>query len=143
MNRPKIDPLAPMPKPSSGALLLKVCSIGLVGSLILAMVAYHWGYREVSKGLFLGGLLSPLHLLGLRAVATRVLNAGEARGPGLFRVYYLLRWGSFLAVLGILLAISLPCLLGALASYTWFLLALGWTGIRAAVPEKKTPLSGL
>ncbi len=143
MNHPKSDPVDPIPKPSAGILLLKACLIGLAGAAALAVAAIYKGYPEVAKGLFLGGLLSPLHLLGLRAVTTRVLNAGEAKGLGLFRVYYLLRWGSFLLIMGILLTISVECLLGALASYTWFLLALGWTGLRAAVPEKRTPLSGL
>jgi hypothetical protein len=116
---------------------------GLAGGLVLAALAFHLEHTEIAKGLFLGAILSPIHLLGLNRMTARVLNAGEAKGPGLFRVYYLLRWGSFLLVLGILLAISVECLLGALVSYTWFLLVLAWAGVRGSMREKKTPLSGL
>ena len=125
------------------AFLLRVCLGSLGGGLLFAAVAYGLGYKDFSKGLFLGALLSPLHLLGLKSMTGRILNAGQAQGPGLFRIYHLLRWFLFAFVIWALLTISVFCLLGALVSYTWFLLVLAWVGIKSAMPENKTPPSGL
>ncbi|HXL72740.1 MAG TPA: hypothetical protein VN963_03860 [bacterium] len=127
----------------SGAFLLRVCLGSLVGGFLFAAGAYGAGFPEFSKGLFLGSLLSPLHLLGLQSMTSRILNAGQARGPGLFRIYHLLRWLLFAFVIWALLTISVYCLLGALVSYTWFLLVLAWAGIKGSIPENKAPLSGL
>ncbi len=118
--------------PSTGAFIWTVCLGSLLGGVLFAALAYHLQYTDIAKGLFLGALLSPLHLLGLRKVTTQVLNAGEAKGPGLFKFYHLIRWFSFLLVLGILLAISVQCLLGALVSYTWCLWVLAWAGLRTS-----------
>lgn len=127
----------------SPAFLLRVCLGSLGGGLLFAAAAYAGGYNDFSKGLFLGSLLSPLHLLGLRSMTNRILNAGQARGPGLFRIYHILRWLLFALVGWVLLTISVFCLLGALVSYTWLLLVLAWAGIKGATPENKTPLSGI
>jgi hypothetical protein len=127
----------------SPAFLLRVCLGSLAGGLLFAAAAYAEGYNDFSKGLFLGSLLSPLHLLGLQSMTNRILNAGQVRGPGLFRIYHVLRWLLFAFVVWALLTISVFCLLGALVSYTWFLLILAWAGIKGAMPENKTPLSGI
>ena len=116
----------------SGAFLLRVCLGSLVGSLVLAAMAYGTGYLDFSKGLFLGALLSPLHLLGLKSMVDRVLAAGQAKGPGLFRIYHLIRWVLFAFIIWALLTVSVFCLLGALVSYTWFLLVLAWAGLKTA-----------
>ena len=116
----------------SGAFLVRVCLGSLVGSLVLATITYGTGYLYFSKGLFLGALLSPLHLLGLKSMVSRVLSAGQSRGPGLFRIYHLIRWVLFAFIIWALLMVSVFCLLGALVSYTWFLLVLAWAGLKTA-----------
>src|ERR1700722_555758 len=90
----------------SGAFLLRVCLGSLAGGFLFAAGAYAAGFHEFSKGLFLGFLLSPLHLWGLRSMTSRILNAGRAQGPRLFRIYHLLRWLLFAFVVWTLLAIS-------------------------------------
>lgn len=127
----------------SPAFLLRVSLGSFGGGVLFAILAYGLGYNDFSKGLFLGALLSPLHLLGLKNMTKRILNAGQVRGPGLFRIYHILRWLLFAFVVWALLTISVFCLLGALVSYTWFLLVLAWVGIKGAMPENKTPLSGI
>ncbi|HTA75579.1 MAG TPA: hypothetical protein VK791_00310 [bacterium] len=126
--------MARKPKSSgpSGAFLLRVCLGSLLGSLLLAAIAYGTGYLYFAKGLFLGALLSPLHLLGLKSMVNRVLAAGQAQGPGLFRIYHLIRWVLFAFIIWALLTVSVFCLLGALVSYTWFLLMLVWAGLKTA-----------
>jgi hypothetical protein len=114
----------------STAFLLRVCLVSLGGGLLFAVAAYGTGYNDFSKGLFLGALLSPLHFLALKSMTSRILDAGQVRGPGLFRIYHLLRWLIFAFVIWALLSISVFCLLGALVNYTWFLLALAWAGMK-------------
>ena len=125
------------------AFLLQVCLGSLGGGLLFAVAAFGLGYNDFSKGLFLGALLSPLHLLGLKSMTGRILNAGQAQGPALFRIYHLLRWFLFAFVIWALLTVSVFCLLGALVSYTWFLLVLAWIGIKSAMPGNKAPPSSL
>jgi hypothetical protein len=103
-----------------------------VGSLVLAAIAYGAGYPDFSKGLFLGALLSPLHLFGLKSLVNRVLTAGQTQGPSLFRIYHLIRWVLFAFIIWVLLKVSVFFLLGALVSYTWFLLVLVWAGLKTA-----------
>jgi hypothetical protein len=135
------------PKFKSGgpwaAFLLRVSLGSLGGDLLFAAAAYGLGYNDFSKGLFLGALLSPLHLLGLKSMTGRVLNAGQAQGPALFRIYHLLRWFLFVFVIWALLTVSVFCLLGALVSYTWFLLVLAWVGIKSSKLGNTTSPSGL
>ena len=127
----------------SGSFLLRVCLVSLGGGLLFALSAYLTGYPNFAKGLLLGALLAPLHLLGLKSMVGRILAAGQAQGPGLFRIYHILRWFLFVLIAGGLLTLSVFCLLGALVSYTWFLLVLAWAGLKAAAPPPKTPLSGI
>jgi len=130
------------PRPS-GTFLLRVNVGSLVGGLLFAAGAYGLGYLEFSKGLFLGALLAPLHLLGLKSMVGHILTAGRARGQSLFRIFHILRWFLFALIIWALLSVSVFCLLGALVSYTWFLLVLAWAGLKGAMPEKRPPLSGL
>ncbi len=127
----------------SGSFLLKVCLGSLGGGILFAFSAYLTGYHDFAKGLFLGALLAPLHLLGLKSMVVRILAAGQARGPGLFRIYHILRWFLFVLIAGGLLTVSVFCLLGALVSYTWFLLVLAWAGLKAAGSSRKTPQSSV
>ena len=124
----------------SAAFLLRVSLGSLVGGLLFSLAAYLASFHDFSKGLFIGALLSPLHLLGLKSMVGRVLAAGEARGPGLFRIFHILRWLLFAFIIWVLLTLSVYCLLGALASYTWFLLVLAWAGLRDAASSSKHPL---
>lgn len=125
------------------AFLLRVCWGSLGGGLLFAAAAHGMGYNYFSKGLFLGALLSPLHFLGLKGMTSRILNAGQTQGPGIFRIYHFLRWLMFALVIWVLLSISVFCLWGALVSYSWFLLVLVWAGMKDSTPEKKTPPLGL
>jgi hypothetical protein len=127
----------------SGSFLLMVCLGSLAGGFLFASVAYRIGYHNFAKGLFLGSLLSPLHLWGLQNMTRHILSAGQARGQGLFRIYHVFRWFLFVLIAGVLLTLSVFCLLGALVSYTWFLLVLAWAGLKAAAPPPKTPLRGI
>jgi hypothetical protein len=119
------------------AFLFRISLGSLAGGLLFSLAAYLAGFHDFSKGLFIGALLSPLHLLGLKSMVGRVLAAGQVRGPGLFRIFHILRWLLFAFVVWGLLTISVYCLLGALASYTWFLLVLAWAGLRDAVPTQR------
>jgi hypothetical protein len=130
------------PEGGAGNFLLMVCWRSFAGGFLFAAAVYIAGYKDFSKGIFLGALLSPLYLLGLKSMTGRVLAAGRTLGPGLFRVYHILRWFLFAFIIWILLSVSVFCLLGALISFTWFLLTLAWTGLRGAMPEKETPRSG-
>jgi len=65
-------------------------------------------------------------------MVSRVLAAGQTQGPGLFRIYHLIRWVLFALIIWALLTVSVFCLLGALVSYTWFLLVLVWAGLKTA-----------
>jgi hypothetical protein len=137
-----MDPKLKSGGPST-AFLLRVCLGSLVGGLLFATAAYGAaGYNDFSKGLFLGALLSPLHFLGLKGMTNRILNAGQMRGPGLFRIYHFLRWLMFAFVIWALLSISVFCLLGALVNYSWFLLVLAWAGMKDSAPQNKTPPLG-
>jgi hypothetical protein len=117
-------------------LLLKACLGGLAGGVILAGSAYGSHQPQLSLGLFLGSILSVLQLLSLRSMTHRVLRAGMGQGPGLFRLYHLIRWVLFALVCWVLLQVSVSCLLGGLAAHLWSLLVLGWVGFRTAMPEK-------
>lgn len=121
---------------SLGSLLLRVCLLTLLGGLFFAGTAYCAGQSLLALGFLLGALLSPLNLLSLNSLVSKVLRAGEAKGRNLFWVLQAFRWISFAVIIGVLIQISFLCLLGALASYTWFLGVLAWIGARSALPKK-------
>lgn len=123
-------------------LLLKACLGGLVGGMLFAGAAYRLGHPHFSLGLFLGSILSALQFLTLRSMTDKVLRAGTTKGPGLFRIYHLIRWVVFALVCLVLVKVSVYCLLGALAAHAWSLLLLGWVGFRTSMPEKKTARPG-
>jgi hypothetical protein len=131
------------PRGPSEAFLLRINLGSLAGGFLFAATAYGLGYLEFSKGLFLGALLSPLHLLGLKSMVGSILTAGRGRGQSLFRIFHIFRWFLFALIIWALLLVSVFCLLGALVSYTWFLLVLTWAGFKDAMREKKPPLSVL
>ena len=101
-----------------------------------AATAFVLGKKELSLGLFLGGILSTLNFYGLKRLTEKVLKLEEQKAKAMFWFLTASRWCLFILACWGLLMISPSCLLGAFISYFWFLLVLGWVGWRSASPAK-------
>ena len=128
-------------KPFSAAsslfsLMLQVSAGTLLGGLLFAGAAYFFGHPYFASGLLLGALLALFNLLALHSMVGKVLKAGETRGLRNFWARHVIRWILFALICWGLIQISVFCLLGALAGYSWFLAVLAFVGWRNALHEK-------
>lgn len=115
--------------------IVQVAFFTLGGGFLAAATSLYLGQKEWALGFFLGALLAPLNLFSLAKVTARVLSAGEGSGRILFWRNQIFRWVLFAGVIGVLIRLSVSCLLGALGSYFWFLSVLAWSGLRN-LPQK-------
>jgi hypothetical protein len=116
--------------------LIQVCLYTVGGGVVAGLVAWVSGAGPFGLGFFLGSLLALFGLYSLKALTSKVLDQGEGRGLWIFHGMNVVRWFLLAIVYFLLLKISVWCLLGAVASYIWFLAILAWFGIRAAKPVK-------
>jgi hypothetical protein len=107
----------------------------LTGGLILSLVAFFFQKYDLVFGLSLGAFFSYLNFNSLKALTDKVLKQPE-KGQGYFWFWNLLRWVLFAFVCGFFIWVSPGCLLGAVVSYIWSLLVLGWAGYRWATRTK-------
>lgn len=107
----------------------------LTGGLVLSLAALLFRKYDLTFGLSLGAVFSYLNFNGLKALTDRVLKQAE-KGQSSFWFWNLVRWVLFALVCGFFIWVSPGCLLGAVVSYIWSLLALGWVGYRWATLSK-------
>ena len=127
----------PVPKPAPDSPTGVVVWLTLTGSWALASVAYFLHHPDLVLGALVGGPFAILHHLGLRVLAARLLNMGNM-GKGPFWTWSLLRYGIAAVVFGVLVQVSVLCLLGTLALYVWSLGVLFWTGMKIPATQKNS-----
>ncbi len=122
--------------------LMQVNLYTVGGGVLLGLIAWAFGSGHFGLGLVLGSFLSLAFLYSLKALTTKVLAPGNPGGTRMFHAMNLVRWILLAVVFVLLLKISVACLLGAVASYIWFLGVLAWFGIRSAPAASPAPPSG-
>jgi hypothetical protein len=122
--------------------LIRVCLVTAGGGALVGLAAWAFGSGSFGLGFFLGSFLALFGLYSLKALTSKVLDAGAGRGLWLFHSMNAVRWILLAVVYFMLLRISVACLLGAVASYVWFLAVLAWFGIRSARPGGAAPAAG-
>lgn len=108
------------------------------GGAVFGGIAWLFGAGRFGLGLFLGGFLCLLSLYSLKALTADIVKNGN-RSVWTHHATRLLRILAMALVMFLLLKISVSCLLGAVASYVWFLGVLAWFGLRSAGPEVPPP----
>jgi hypothetical protein len=103
----------------------------LTGGAVFSIAALFLSKNDLAIGLSVGALLSTFNFYGLKALTDKVLKQGE-KGRQTFWFWNLLRWVLFAFICWLLVWVSPVCLLGAVVSYLWFLLVLGWAGLKWA-----------
>ena len=134
-NRPANPSGSPSPIPNLHWIALVAAST-MGGSIVGAAIALVLGKKELSLGLFLGGILSTLNFYSLKRLTEKVLKLEEQKAKAMFWFLTAARWLLFVLACWGLLKISPFCLLGAVAGYLWFLLVLGWVGWRSVASVK-------
>jgi len=129
-NRPAASEIPAKP------LMVQVCLGTLAGGGLMAVLARLLGFHMLSWGLLLGAFLAPLNLLTLSSMARRFLQADVNKRNIVLWTSNLIRWGSIALAVWVLIQISVYCLLGALLSYTWYLMVLAWAGRMSASKGK-------
>jgi ATP synthase I chain len=109
----------------------------LGGGMGATAVAFLMGQKELSLGFFCGSFLSVFNFWSLKRLAAKTLQAGTA-GRKTFWLWNLGRWVLFGLACWALIRLSPSCLFGALGTYLWSLLVLGWMGWKKA--RSKVPL---
>jgi len=135
-NRTAVPSHAAPAPPANLRWIITVVALTLGGSVGGALTALAFGKKDLALGLFLGGILSTLNFYGLKRLTEKVLRLEEQKARAMFWLLTGSRWVLFALACWGLLKISPFCLLGAMASYLWFLLVLGWVGWRSAFPAK-------
>ena len=128
------DPLVPE---STQRLVISIAQGTVAGGTLAALISYFLGQKDLALGLFGGAVLSALNLYGLKTTAEKVLKSAN-NGKSFFWFWNLARWGLAAAACWFFLQVSPSCLLGAGASYLWFLTVLGWVGWRDAGQKKNS-----
>lgn len=112
--------------------LMRVCLFTLGGGMLVGLAAWALGRGDFGFGFFVGALMALAGLFTLKAVTSKVFEMGKASGVWWFQGMNIARWFLLAVVYYLLLKISIACLLGAVASYVWFLAVLAWLGLRGA-----------
>lgn len=107
----------------------------LTGGLVFSITALVFQKSDLAIGFSLGALLSILNFYGLKTLTEKLLKQGE-KGRQAFWLWNLLRWLFFAIICWLFVSVSPVCLLGAVVSYLWFLLALAWAGLKWAAASK-------
>jgi len=117
-------------------LLVSITMGTLLGGAVAAVFSLIFGKNDLGLGFFLGSILSVINFYGLKVLAEKVLRPGEPKSQKLFWFWNIFRWILFAFFCWLLLMVSNICLLGAVLSYFWFLVVLGWLGWRSASFQK-------
>ncbi len=119
---------ASVPSRRSVPWMFQVARWTLLGGIAMALLAIFLGQKGWALGLFVGGVLSILNFFGLKSLVEKNLTPESPAGQKHFWLWNACRWVLCVLACWLLLRFSITSLLGALASYLWFLLVLTWVG---------------
>jgi hypothetical protein len=130
-NRVVTTPVAPSPAPTTLP-FRRIFLVTASGGAFVAVVSAAFGQKYFGLGALVGALLAGGGLFSLKASLRRVLSSTPVQGKRLFLAVQAFRWVLWVLALYLLLKISPFCLLGAVASYIWFLGVLSVYGLQSA-----------
>jgi hypothetical protein len=125
----------PIPQPrSSGGWMARAGLGTILGGILMAFTAFFASKKDLALGFWAGSFFWVFSFYALNVLTHRVLKTPE-RGLGLFWFWNIIRIALIALICWLFLQVSPACLMGALGSYLWFILVLGWVHWRAASPK--------